>query len=174
MTLLVLVILAVIWAAVLLPPYLQNRSENRPADSISTFRSQLQVLERRSTMAAPSAHGAIYRAVNPQNQVPAGYRADRARLARAEAKRRRRDIFVTLLIAAGLTLALGILFHLVLLVHLVIDALLAGYVALLVRTQRIEAERTAKVRYLEPRRAAHAPAQAAYRGPELALRRSAN
>ena len=36
-TLLVLFILAVIWAAVLLPPYLQNRSESRPADSISSF-----------------------------------------------------------------------------------------------------------------------------------------
>ena len=56
MTHLVLVILAAIWAAVLLPPFLQSRSENRPADSISTFRNQLHVLERRiqngSTLAA--------------------------------------------------------------------------------------------------------------------------
>ena len=43
---LVLVILAAIWAAVLVPPYLQNRRETRPGDSIATFRSQLSVLER--------------------------------------------------------------------------------------------------------------------------------
>ena len=43
---LVLVILALIWAAVLLPPYLQNRRETRPGDSIANFRSQLSVLER--------------------------------------------------------------------------------------------------------------------------------
>ena len=35
MTLLVLVILAVIWAAVLLPPFIQNRTESRPADSMT-------------------------------------------------------------------------------------------------------------------------------------------
>ena len=41
---LVLVILAAIWAAVLVPPYLQNRRETRPGDSIASFRSQLSVL----------------------------------------------------------------------------------------------------------------------------------
>ena len=50
----VLLILAVIWAAVLLPPYLQNRSESRPADSISSFQRQLSVLERRSVMVNPA------------------------------------------------------------------------------------------------------------------------
>src|SRR3546814_9095948 len=45
-TVLVLVILAMIWAAVLVPPYLQNRRESRPGDSIASFRNQLSVLER--------------------------------------------------------------------------------------------------------------------------------
>ena len=45
-TLLVLVILGLIWAAVLVPPYLQNRREHRPGDSIASFRHQLSVLER--------------------------------------------------------------------------------------------------------------------------------
>ena len=45
-TLLVLVILGLIWAAVLIPPYLQNRREHRPGDSIASFRHQLSVLER--------------------------------------------------------------------------------------------------------------------------------
>ena len=44
MTILVLFILAAVWAAVLLPPWLQNRSESRPADSITSFRRQLSVL----------------------------------------------------------------------------------------------------------------------------------
>ena len=168
MTLLVLVILAVIWAAVLLPPYLQNRSESRPADSISTFRNQLSVLERRSTMLLPGA-------VEPGRVFAASRDAQlqRARIARMEAKKRRRDILVTLLAAAGLTFLLGLVLPQVLLLHLLIDALLGAYVALLVRQRRIAEERTTKVRYLEsarPRRPATVPAG----HPQLALRRSAN
>ena len=43
---LVLVILGLIWGFVLIPPYLQNRRESRPSDSIAIFRRQLHVLER--------------------------------------------------------------------------------------------------------------------------------
>ena len=43
---LVLVILGLIWGFVLIPPYLQNRRESRPSDSIASFRQQLSVLER--------------------------------------------------------------------------------------------------------------------------------
>ena len=43
---LVLVILGLIWGFVLIPPYLQNRRESRPGDSIASFRQQLHVLER--------------------------------------------------------------------------------------------------------------------------------
>jgi hypothetical protein len=165
---LVLVILAGIWAAVLLPPYLQNRSESRPADSISNFRNQLSVLERRSTMvvpgtvpgssSVPGAPGAV-RTARPVS-------LDRGRLARAEAKRRRRDILVTLLAAAGLTLVLGVLMPQVLLLHLLIDVLLVAYVSLLVRQRRLAEERSVKVRYLQPAARRAAPA------PQLALRRS--
>jgi hypothetical protein len=164
---LVLVILAVIWAAVLVPPYLQNRSESRPADSISTFRNQLSVLERRASMVQPSPDvrrvGASPMAVN---RIPS---AQRARLARMEAKKRRRDILVTLLAAAGLTLAIGLVLPQVLLLHLVIDALLAAYVALLVRQRKVAEERAMKVRYLSTARRP-VPVTAS---PQLALRRSA-
>jgi len=160
-TLLVLVILAVIWAAVLLPPYLQNRSESRPADSISTFRNQLSVLERRATMSVPGHPGVVSRPTARPVQL------DRARMARAEAKRRRRDILVTLLAAAGLTLVLGLVLPQVLLLHVVIDLLLGAYVALLVRQRRLVEERSVKVRYLANARPARAPQ------PQLALRRSA-
>lgn len=42
----VLVVLAIIWAAVLIPPALRARHEARPGDSISAFRRQLAVLRR--------------------------------------------------------------------------------------------------------------------------------
>ncbi|MBV8162398.1 MAG: hypothetical protein JO265_15875, partial [Acidimicrobiia bacterium] len=41
-----LLILAVVWAAVLVPPWLRSRADARPADSISAFRHRLTVLER--------------------------------------------------------------------------------------------------------------------------------
>ncbi|HET7722434.1 MAG TPA: hypothetical protein VFK43_20885 [Acidimicrobiales bacterium] len=167
MTHLVLVILAAIWAAVLLPPFLQSRSENRPADSISTFRNQLHVLERRSTGTTGSSLASL--APNPyQGGI------DRARIARIDAKKRRRDILVTLLAAAGLTLVLSLVLPGVFLFHLFIDALLAGYVALLVRQRKLAEERAMKVRYMSdarrPRAAAARPVTAA---PQLAVRRAA-
>ena len=172
MTLLVLVILAVIWAAVLVPPYLQNRSDSRPADSISTFRNQLSVLERRAHSAVPG-HLAPVR--QPQD---AAVRLDRSRSARAESRKRRRDILVTLLAAAGLTLVIGLVMTPVLLLHAVIDVLLIAYVALLVRQRRIAEERAAKVRYLSaaptPRRATETAYRAPAPEPALAYRRSAN
>jgi hypothetical protein len=67
--------------------------------------------------------------------------------------------------ASAITLVLGIVAAPVLVVHLLVDVLLAGYVALLVRMKRIADERANKVRYLRP-------APVAYR-PELALRRTA-
>lgn len=175
----VLVILAVIWAAVLLPPFLQNRSENRPADSISTFRNQLHVLERRSMGSGPTVNRprAARPVTAPVPQARAGSapaaRAnfDRARLARLNAKKRRRDILVTLLAASGLTLVLGVLMAPVLMLHLTIDVLLVTYVALLIRQRKLAEERSMKVRYLSQSRPA-APVRATAPA-QLVLRRAA-
>src|SRR5205085_2879709 len=41
-----LLILAVVWAVVLVPPWLRSRADARPADSIGAFRHRLTVLER--------------------------------------------------------------------------------------------------------------------------------
>src|SRR5581483_5956347 len=41
-----LLILAVVWAVVLVPPWLRSRADARPADSITAFRHRLTVLER--------------------------------------------------------------------------------------------------------------------------------
>ena len=153
MTHLVLIILAVVWAAVLLPPFLQNRSESRPADSISTFRSQLSVLERRS-VGTVEGHREMPRSVRPLPGSPVAVSpmrratVDHARLARLAAKKRRRDILVTLLAAAGITLAGTLLAPQVLVLHLGVDALLAAYVFLLVRQRKLAEQRSMTVRYL--------------------------
>jgi hypothetical protein len=176
---LVLIILAVVWAAVLLPPFLQNRSESRPADSISTFRSQLSVLERRSV---GTTHGSaeVPRSVRPLAGSPftaAPVRrasVDHARLARMAAKKRRRDILLTLLAAAGITLVGSILSPQVLVLHLVVDVLLAAYVFLLVRQRKLAEQRSMTVRYLSDAQARRQPAPARRAGTApVALRAAA-
>ena len=161
MTLLVLFILAVIWAAVLLPPYLQNRSESRPADSISSFQRQLSVLERRSVVVNPALHRA-------SSARPAGAQAmhaPMARVSRNEAKKRRRDVLFTLAGTAAVTLVLAFMLGgLVWGLQLACDLLLGAYVVLLAQAQQRATERDAKVRYLPQRSSAPEPA--------FALRRS--
>ena len=157
MTLLVLIILVLIWAAVLLPPYLQNRSESRPADSISSFQKQLSVLERRSN----TVGGGVARI----GAVPS---YPMARMSRSEARKRRRDVLFTLAGAAGLTFLMALLLGgSVWMLQLFCDGLLAGYVYLLVQGTQRAVERDVKVRYLptnrQPRHAAE---------PALLLRRS--
>ena len=156
----VLFILAVIWAAVLLPPYLQNRSESRPADSISSFQRQLSVLERRSVVVNP----ALQRTASPRMYSTSMVRA--SRLARSEAKKRRRDVLFTLAGAAGVTLMMALLSGgLVWGLHLVCDLMLGAYVVLLAQAQQRASERETKVRYLPNRAAPRAE-------PALLLRRS--
>jgi hypothetical protein len=155
-TIVVLIILAVIWAAVLLPPWLQNRSENRPADSISTFQKQLSVLERRSGGGTVMAlHGAGRRA-----PVSVG-------MSRSDARRRRREVLFTLVGAAVITLALAlVLGGAVWAIHIGVDLILGFYVVLLAQAQQRVTERQAKVRYLP------APARGRAPEPALLLRRS--
>jgi hypothetical protein len=158
-TLLVLVILGLIWAAVLVPPYLQNRRESRPGDSIASFRRQLSVLER----ATPEgrARATVTRLDSRPDWSPAPPMAAAHRPARpayrpaassmSAARKRRRDVFLTLLGAVGVTflgaVAMG---GMVWMLHLLVDAAFAGYVALLVKIQQESAEKDLKVRFLEP------------------------
>jgi hypothetical protein len=135
-----LLILAAIWAAVLLPPWLQNRRERRPNDSIVSFKSQMGTLQR---------------------ATPSGGSLLNARMTRREARRRRRDILVTLACAASLTLVLAVMLGgPVIALHLFVDVLLVAYVALLVHTQQSAAGQVpSNVRRLPARSAAeHQPA----------------
>ncbi len=149
----VLVVLAAIWAAVLLPPYLQRRRSVHPQASIGDFRHQLAVLQRTGDPYAPA------------HPMATTTRA----MSRTDAQRRRRDVLSTLSAAAVLTFLLAVASGgAVWLLHLSVDAALLGYVALLmqVQQQRQTSART-NVAYLAPQRRPSATQQAL-------LRRQAN
>jgi hypothetical protein len=95
---------------------------------------------------------------------PAG--PSHAAMRRAEVRRRRRDVFLTLLGAVGVTLVLAVLLGgSVWMLQLVVDVVFAGYVMMLVSLQQQTMQTEEKVRYLRP-----APQRAPE--PQLLLRRS--
>ncbi len=135
----VLLVLAGIWAAVLIPPAVRARAEGRPGDSIHNFKRQLTVLRRTGPHRASlngggrAGGGDWYRShVSPPTlaPVPGPLRSSRttpvagahraparamrtaapASAARSRTIRRRRDVLTALLVAAVATLALGLLF----------------------------------------------------------------
>lgn len=137
---LVLILLAVVWAVVLVPPYLRHRGEARPGSSVSSFRQGLDVLGR---SAPPSvATGASFAPV----RGTAGSGTPRGR---AAVRKRRRDVLFTLAALAGFTLLLAIAFGgLAIALHLAVDVALAGYLYLLVQLRKLSAERAQKVHFL--------------------------
>ncbi len=166
----VLIVLAVIWGAVLVPPMMRARSESRPADSIGNFRHQLSVLRRTgpTTMAAANPlRIPSYASPTPAPTYSMARGYSQAGARRARTLKRRRDVLFTLVVAMGITLVLGLLppFRALLGLHVLCDLLFAGYVALLVRARNEAAEREMKLRFL--------PA-AAQPDNVLLLRRSAN
>lgn len=149
----VLVVLAAIWAAVLLPPYLQKRRAIHPSSSVVDFRHQLAVLQRTGDATADRGLG------RPMSA--------RVHMTRSEAMRRRRDVVATLATAAVLTFLLAVaLGGSVWLLHLTVDAALLGYVAMLMQIQQQRAQVRSTVRYL--------PAQHQSSTQQALLRRSAN
>ena len=153
----VLVVLAVVWAVVLIPPWLRNRAEGRPADSIGAFHRQLTTLERTGPETAPPRTGAPL--MSPALRIP---------VPRSRVQKRRRDVMLALGGAMLSTLALTLVTGLgvLLAVHLLLDVLFVTYVALLIRLRGLAAEREMKLRFLP---GGHPQVE-----PALALRRSAN
>ena len=157
----VLIVLAAVWAAFLLPPILRARSEHRPSGSITDFRRQLHVLAR-SAPAGNVAPATIPGRVVPIRPVQVAGPATVAplRLGRSrQTIKRRRDIFVGLLVAMAGSLVLGFLEPLRILwtIHLLLDVLFVAYVGALVYLRNLAAEREMKVRFL-PTAAAPEPA----------------
>ena len=131
MTLVVLVILAALWAVVLLPPMLRSRAE-RANDSIGDFNYRLDVLGR--TNGALNAPGAKPRAMPGQR-----------------AAKRRRDVLRTFLVVVG---GLGLLSMatnmFIVWVLFGASALAFGAFGLLWAWARsLQLERTAKVRSMQ-------------------------
>jgi hypothetical protein len=132
-SLVVLLILAIVWAVFLIPQVVRARTERGPADSVGAFRNQLSVLERTS----PNAWG---QPVRPLVPVPS----------KAQVAKRRRDVLTLLLVAMTVTLLQSVVFdvRMMLYAHLVFDGLFVAYVVLLARVRTLAAERDAKLRYL--------------------------
>jgi hypothetical protein len=163
-TFLVLLVLAIVWAIVLLPPVLRARAEGRPADSIVHFRTQLTTLQKTGprrghqggALPATSAAAAMQARAIARSSGP------------SRVQKRRRDILVGLMAAMGISLVLGAIpaLRILLLVHVLADVLFVGYVALLVRMRNVVAEREMKLSFL--------PGPAPQVEPALLLRRTAN
>lgn len=155
----VLLILALVWAAVLVPQHVRNRSEARPADSIGAFRKQLSVLERTT----PGAGMTPGNRIGAQTRAPrrvATYGAPARSGGRAMVRKRRKDILSGLLAAMGGSLVLGFVPGLGVMHGLlaVLTVLLVGYVSLLIRLRNAAEEREMKVRYLPSSSRAPEPA----------------
>ncbi len=169
----VLLLLAIAWAMILIPPAMRARAESRPSDSIVTFRRQLRVLQRTGpgagpgeALASPSLPGAP-RPVAASNVYPIRTPYSLS-AARARTLKRRRDVLTTLMIGMSVTLVLGFMpgFRMAWALHLFLDAMFVLYVGLLINMRNRAAEREMKLRFLP--RSAPAPQ------PALLLRRSAN
>ena len=177
---LVFVILAGMWVLVLVPPFLKNRATPLSGNSIEHFQRQLLVLERTgsvgqastsrlSNMAAsaapqrgprPPANG-VREVAHPRSigtpQASVGGSA-RRRAAREAAKRRRRVVlyalFAAVVVTFGLWVSSGGIF---LALNVLADVLLMTFIGLLIRSQRLSAEREMEVAFLPHRDAGAEP-----------------
>lgn len=176
MTIVVLLILAVLWAAMLVPPYLRNRAEARPADSIGAFRRQMSTISR-TTPGAPTVPFMSMRRAAPPLPLPLSLSSASPVAApvrrgapslKAQTQKRRRDVFLFLLAAMATSLLLSFLLPIMLVAHVAFDIAFVAYVALLIRMRNAAAERDMKVRFL--------PGAVGHGGgvEPLLLRRSAN
>ena len=137
MTLLVLVILAVMWVVVLVPPLLRSRQDSRPSDSVVSFRRQLSTLQRTGPQLRPVGRAqAVARSgarslasvgprVGRSNYAPSygygqggaygygkaartSFGAGSYRMSKVAARRRRQNILFILAVAAAGTLLLAL------------------------------------------------------------------
>jgi hypothetical protein len=187
LTLPVLIILAVLWAVVLVPPLLRSRRQ-RTADSIVDFNYTLDLLGRTNGNVdgpdddgptppvgppdAPTVPHAVFRpgaapptaAAIRMSPLPVNVGVGLASTTAAQrSARRRRDVLRILSAAFLVTLVVALVAHVAALwaLQALVDVILGGYLSLWVWARGIQADRIDKVRYLPELRV-----------PELALRRS--
>jgi len=193
LTIVVLLILVVVWAAVLGPSLLRRRSERRSGDSIGEYHQHLRVLRRTGPVLVPPAfrlttalpedssdrrarHGAVggrgLILIRPDATVPSPRRdasatQRRDRYFRPEACKRRRDVLAVMacvILGSGVLGAIPVLRPLLGLTAFTL-VVAAIYVVMVVRLGSRAAERTAKLRYL--------PAPVEDDEPTIVIRRAA-
>jgi hypothetical protein len=148
---LVLTMLAVVWAVVLVPPFLRNRRDARPDNSVVSFRAQLSTLERATPGTSLRPMAPSYSGLRPSVAT--------SNMDRSAVKRRRKDVLLGLAGATVFTfllaVALGTFFAVLL--FLATGGAFGAYVYALAQIQRRTVERSAKVRVLVPRTARPRP-----------------
>jgi hypothetical protein len=159
-TFVVLLILAIVWA-LYLASWLRSRAQVRTANTISSFNQHLSVLERArpagvevtplrpigapslTARAAPRPHDPLVRPPQVRGLFSG------APITVTDAQHRRRDVLVVLSFAAAFSFVplvlLGGAFSYV---TVAVCSMLATYVFLLVRAQKLMEERQEKVHYL--------------------------
>jgi hypothetical protein len=173
LTYVVLLVLAAVWAVVLVPPLLRARTRTgRSSDSIGDFNHHLGVLSRtngtfgrrsgsRNTRPDRLGMPVLSAGVVPGRLPPIPARG----LAPQRAAKRRRDITLGLAVAVIVTLAFALIAQrdAMWLLQGLVDVLFVSYIGLIAffRSQQLDRART--VHYLPQPRA-----------PELALRRTAS
>ncbi len=174
MAVVVILILAVLWAAVLLPPVLRARSGGG-GNGFGEFGSALGALARRR----PSDPGVM--PLQPLMGPVAAARTLGSRPlpgAMSPIQRRRRDVLVGLLGLAGLTFLMAMFAGSIpfWVLHVLADALLGGYVYLLLQVKGRSQERKRKVRPIVAAvpRHLHAVPDPVALGVPLGLRRTAS
>ncbi|MGO9876447.1 MAG: hypothetical protein ACLPVY_21950 [Acidimicrobiia bacterium] len=183
MTLPVLIILAVLWAVVLVPPLLRSRSQ-RTADSIVDFNYTLDLLGRTNgnvegpydSDGAPDTPTVADTVVRRGVALPSAGRIRMTPLpvttnvgptttAIQRSAKRRRDVLRVLAAAIAVTLVLATVAPMPALwaLQIVVDVVMGAYLGLWAWARGIQTDRIDKVRYMPELRV-----------PELALRRSAS
>ena len=147
-----LLFLAVLWGAVLIPPWLAERPRDRPVQSMASFHRRLWQLEQlEPEHLYPSSLDDAYEP-DFDDDTPGGVPS--TGVSRV-ALRRRRQVFFFLLFAVVVSLGavVGLRSVTAVAVHVGSLVLFTSYVTLLVRHHQRAAEQTSKVRYLSPIRA---------------------
>lgn len=152
MAILVILVLAILWAAVLLPPILRSRSEAGASpggvgDFLGKLRSGLGH-GRQHEGNLPPLQPIMGPVGGPTPSTPMG--PVQVSGGMSPTQRRRRDVLLGLVAAAGLTFVMAFMAGSMMfwVLNLLADALLGGYVYLLLQYKARQAERNQKVRPL--------------------------
>jgi hypothetical protein len=143
LTIAVILVLGLIWAAVLIPPILRARAQQPRNDSVGDFHHKLSILGHTN-----GTHRRRPERLSPKR--PAFPPTPPGPARQSQAQKRRQDVLLIMLGLCAGTLFLALLSGMTALfiVHLLADAVLAGYVYLLVQYKQRASEQRSKVRFL--------------------------